>query len=76
MIISLLLDIYAAREKNTYGVSSNDLVNKINSLGKTAKYIPDFNECSSYVKSHVNDNDIVITLGAGTVTKIGPMLVD
>lgn len=72
----IILDIYAAREKNTYGVSSNDLVNKINSLGKTAKYIPDFNECSSYVKSHVNDNDIVITLGAGTVTKIGPMLVD
>ena len=59
-----------------YGASDPTLVNKINSLGKTAKYIPDFNECSSYVKSHVNDNDIVITLGAGTVTKIGPMLVD
>ena len=72
----IILDIYAAREKNTYNISSNDLVEKINLLGKTAKYIPDFDECSSYVKSHVNNNDIVITLGAGTVTKIGPMLVD
>ncbi len=72
----VVLDIYAAREKNTYGISSKDLANKIISLGKKAKYIPDFEECVSYVKENVNDNDIVITLGAGTVTKIGPMLVN
>ena len=72
----IVLDIYAAREKNTYGISSKDLVDKINSLGKDAKYIPDFDECVSYIKNNVNDNDIVMTLGAGTVTQIGPMLVD
>ena len=72
----IVLDIYAAREKNTFGISSNDLVDKIKSLGKNVRYIPDFKECASFVKEHVNDNDIVITLGAGTVTQIGPMLVD
>jgi len=72
----IILDIYAAREKNTYGISSKDLVDKIISLGKDAKYIPDFDECASYVKNNVQENDIVMTLGAGTVTEIGPMLVD
>ena len=71
----IVLDIYAARESNTYGISSKDLVNKINSLGKTALYIPDFDECVNFVKSHVKSNDIVMTLGAGTVTNIGPMLI-
>ena len=71
----IILDIYAAREKNTYGISSKDLVDKIISLNKEAKYIPDFQECSDYVKNNVKKNDIVITLGAGTVTEIGPLLV-
>ena len=71
----IVVDIYAAREKNTYGISSKDLVDKIHTLGKEALYIPDFDECTTYVKNHINKDDIVLTLGAGTVTKIGPMLV-
>jgi len=72
----IILDIYAAREKNIYGITSKDLVDKIISLGKDAKYIPDFNKCTSYIKNNINENDIVMTLGAGTVTQIGSMLVD
>ena len=72
----IVLDIYAARETNTYNISSEDLVNKIKSLGKDAKYIPDFDECVNFLKDNVKPNDIIITLGAGTVTKIGPMLLE
>ena len=72
----IILDIYAARETNTYGITSKDLVDKIHGFGKEAKYIPDFNECADYIKNNVEENDIVITLVAGTVTQIGPMLVD
>lgn len=72
----IILDIYAAREKNTYGITSKDLVNKLISIGKDAKYIPDFDECVSYIKNNVKENDIIMTIGAGTVTNIGPMLVD
>ena len=72
----IILDIYAAREKNTYGITSKDLTDKICSLGKNALYIPDFDECVNYLKDHVSENDIVITQGAGTVTKIGPMLLE
>ena len=71
----IVLDIYAARETNTYNVSSEDLANKIKTLGKDAIYIKDFDECVSYLKTHVKENDIVITQGAGTVTEIGGKLV-
>lgn len=70
----IILDIYAARETNTFDISSKDLVNKINSNGKKAIYIPNFDEVVSYLKSNVKEDDIIITLGAGTVTQIGPML--
>ena len=70
----IVLDIYAARETNTYNISSQDLVKKINSLGKLAIYMPSFEECVKYLKDNVKENDIIITQGAGTVTKIGPML--
>ena len=72
----IVLDIYAAREKNTFGISSKDLADKIISLGKNAMYIPDFDKCVEFLKQNVESNDIVMTLGAGTVTEIGPMLIE
>ena len=70
----IVTDIYAARETNTYNISSEDLVNAIIKLGKDAKYIPSLEACASYLKDNVKADDIVLTLGAGTITKIGPML--
>ena len=61
---------------NIYGVSSQDLVDKLqNTYNKKALYISDFNEIAKYLKEHTIKNDIVLTLGAGTVTNIGPLLV-
>lgn len=71
----VLVDIYAAREKNTIGISSKDLLEKIKSLGKNAVYIPDFNKVVKYIKENAKENDLVLTLGAGTVTEIGAMIV-
>ena len=71
----IITDIYAAREINTYNISSEDLVKKLVELGKDAKYISSLEDCASYLKEHVKPNDIVLTLGAGTVTEIGPMIV-
>lgn len=73
----IIADIYAARETNTYGVSSKDIVERINSTrGSHSEYISDFNDIVSYVKEHAKPNDIVLTLGAGNVTDIGPMLLE
>ncbi len=71
----IILDIYAAREQNIYGISSKDLADRICSLGKNAMYIPNFEDCVSYLKENVKENDIVLTQGAGTITEIGRMLV-
>lgn len=71
----IITDIYAAREDNIYGISAQDLVDKVQSYGKKALYISDFNEIVKYLKERTIENDIVLTLGAGTVTNIGPMLV-
>ena len=70
----IVTDIYAARETNTYNISSKDLVDKINAFGKHAIYIKDFGDIVTFIKENTHTGDIVLTLGAGTVTEIGPML--
>lgn len=72
----IVTDIYAARESDTLGVSPMDLVNLINKVQKHAIYMSDFNEIAKYIRDRVMPNDIVITLGAGTVTNIGPMILN
>ena len=72
----IITDIYAARETNTYNISSKDLVDEINKLGKEAIYIPLLEDCASYLKNNVKQNDIVLTLGAGTVNNVGPMIAE
>ncbi len=70
----ILTDIYAAREKDTGEISSNDIVVEIEKIGKKAKCISDFEKIVEYLKENTKPKDIVITLGAGSVTNIGPML--
>ena len=72
----ILLDIYAAREQNTYEISSNDLANKLKEKNKDVRYISNFDEVVSFLKENVQHNDLILTLGAGTVTNIGPMLLN
>ena len=70
----IITDIYAAREINTYNISSEDIVSKIKELGRKAIYIPDFNDIVSYLKENAKKDDIILTLGAGSITNLGPML--
>lgn len=70
----ILADIYAAREKNTLGISSKDLMNEIKSLGGCAYYFPCFSEIENFLLENCSDNDLLITMGAGDVVKIGEHL--
>ena len=72
----IITDIYAAREKNTFNIHAKDLVQEIQKLGRKAMYISDFDEIASFVKTHALNNDLVLTLGAGTVTNIKDLLVE
>lgn len=71
----IVTDIYAARESNTYGVSSQDIVEKIREHGRNAIYIKEFEDIIKYLEENVQKDDIILTLGAGTVTNIGEMMV-
>ena len=72
----IITDIYAAREQNIYNIDAKDLVNEIQKLGRKAVYISDFNEIANFVKSNALNNDLVLTLGAGTVSNIKNLLVE
>lgn len=72
----IVTDIYAAREKNTFNIHEKDLLNEIEKNGKKALHISDFNDIVAYLKNNVSKGDIIITLGAGYVTKIGKMLTE
>lgn len=63
----ILCDIYAAREKNIYNISSSDLVNMI---GDKAIYGGNISSCAEKLKSIVNENDTVVIMGAGDIYKI------
>ena len=71
----IVTDIYAARESDTLGVSAQDLVEQINKVQKHAIYMHDFADIAKYIRDRVMPNDIVLTIGAGTVTNIGPMII-
>ena len=71
----IITDIYAAREKNTYNVSPNDIIKYLKDLGKDSIYISDYNDIIKYLKENVSDNDLILTLGAGYITKLSDLLV-
>jgi UDP-N-acetylmuramate--alanine ligase len=70
----IIIDIYAAREKNTFNISEEDLIKEIKKHGKDAVHISDYEEIKKYLNDNVSDNDIILTLGAGYVTKISELL--
>ena len=71
----IITDIYAAREANVYNICSQDLVDKVKSLGKNCTLISNFDEICTYIKNKACPNDIVLTIGAGTVDEVGKKLV-
>lgn len=70
----VLTDIYAAREKNTLGISSEDLLKKIAALGTECYYFPTFDEIETFLLQNCIHGDLLITMGAGDVVKIGEKL--
>ncbi len=70
----VLTDIYAAREKDTLGISSRDLQKCIQDLGKECAYFSTFDEVENFLLENCLNGDLLITMGAGDVHKIGETL--
>lgn len=67
----VLADIYAARETDTLGISSRTLQEEIIKLGKECYYFPSFDEIENFLLQNCINGDLLITMGAGDVLKIG-----
>lgn len=70
----VLADIYAARETDTLGISSRDLQQEIRRLGHECEYFPTFDEIENFLLEKCTPGDLLITMGAGDVHKIGENL--
>lgn len=70
----VLADIYAARETDTLGISSEDLCKKIVELGTPCEYFPTFDEIENFLLENCTQGDLLITMGAGDVVNIGEQL--
>ena len=70
----VLADIYAAREKNTIGIYSTDLQKEIQDLGRQCYYFPTFDEIENFLLENCSQGDLLITMGAGDIVKVGESL--
>ncbi len=66
-----LAEIYAAREQNTVGISSKDLSDAI----PGSVFLPTFEEIEKHIKETAKEGDVIVTVGAGDIYKVGDALV-
>lgn len=67
----ILIDIYAAREKDSGIINSEMLRDEVIKNGVDVTYIKSFEETIDYLKEKMENGDILITMGAGDVYRIG-----
>ena len=73
-----VLDIYAASEKPIAGVSAEILAQRIRETmtPKVAQYADSFAHAVESVAAAAQDGDMILTLGAGSVSQLGPMILE
>jgi UDP-N-acetylmuramate--alanine ligase len=72
-----LLDIYPASEKPIEGITAEALVSRIAGAGKRdVAYAPTFSDAVASVAALAQPGDMVLTLGAGSVSQLGSMLLE
>ncbi len=72
----LLAEIYAAREENSHNISSKQLEELIKKENPHCLYLENYDKIIDYLKEHVKKDDLIITIGAGTINKVGYALIE
>ena len=70
----LMVPIYAARETNESGVSSEQIIEKITESGTSAEHFHTLEAATLNIRESVSNDDVVVVMGAGDVTKIASNL--
>jgi UDP-N-acetylmuramate--alanine ligase len=71
---AVVLDVYAAREDPEPGVTGRLVADAV--PGGAARYVPDFADVPAVVAALAQPGDLVLTMGAGDITKMGPLVLD
>jgi UDP-N-acetylmuramate--alanine ligase len=71
---AVVLDVYAAREDPEPGVTGRLVADAVPGAG--ARYVPDFADVPAVVAALAEPGDLVLTMGAGDITKMGPLVLD
>jgi UDP-N-acetylmuramate--alanine ligase len=71
---AIVLDVYAAREDPEPGVTGRLVADAV--PGGQARFVPDPARVPGLVTEIAKPGDVVLTMGAGDVTKLGPQLVE
>ena len=74
--VVVLADIYAARETDTLGMSSQLLAEAVGKRDTASYYFPSFEEIEDFLRKNCQEGDMLITMGAGDVYKIGDSLLN
>ncbi|MDR2157118.1 MAG: UDP-N-acetylmuramate--L-alanine ligase, partial [Clostridiales Family XIII bacterium] len=72
----VMAEIYAAREKNIHQISSKTIVSEIKKRNpsKDAYYFKDFEGIANFVLNNAERGDLIITMGAGDIYKVGELI--
>ena len=70
--VALVAEIYAAREKNTIGISSRSLAEQV----PGAIYCPTLEEVTARLRELARPGDLILTVGAGDIHQAGEALVE
>ena len=68
----VVLPIYAASEEPIPGVTAEHLASRIQ--GPIVHYVPEFGEAVQLVAAQVREGDLILTLGAGSVSQLAPQI--
>jgi len=71
---AIVLDVYAAREDPEPGVTGQLIVDAV--PGGPARFVPDPARVAAVIDAIAEPGDLVLTMGAGDITALGPRLVE
>lgn len=72
--VVVMADIYPARETDTLGISSQNIVDGLTKKGTETYYFHTFSEIETFLEKKCLHGDLLITMGAGDIVKIGETL--
>ena len=72
----VLAEIYPARETDNLGISSRTLQAELHKIGKDCDYFSTFEEIEEFLLKNCMHGDLLITMGAGDIVKVGEKLLN